>query len=143
MPERQEVDADAGIEDFQEYARTILGRSVVVLLIAVLLGWAHDGAVARGLALGGAFSLLKFRLRVNHLMRLHPGASAKSFRRAWMHSLGLYVLTGVILAVAAVRPSLHLAAVVAGIFLTNAVIAAERLVPWLRVEYRSPLDVAP
>ena len=141
MPPQKRIDPDPVAQDFSRYARVILHRSALVLGLAVLLGWSHRAPVGAGLALGGAFSILKLRLRVNRLTQFHAGPAAKSFGRAWAWSITVYLLTAGILAAAAARPSISLGATVAGVFLTNAVLIAEQVVPWLRVS--PPLDTVP
>ena len=140
MPEQGSVEIVVQADDLRDYARVIARRSLVILAVGVVLCWPLGLPVVRGLALGGVFSLLKFRLRVQRLLRFQSACAKISFSRAWLHAILLYLLTGVILAVCAMRPDVELIAVVAGVFLTNVVMIGERAVPWLRVEESLPLD---
>lgn len=117
---------EADVEEFRQYVRTIANRSLLVLLVAVAVAWLLDDAVGRGVALGGMFSLLRFRLRANRLLRFGPD---KAVRGALLHSLVLYLAAGTVLAAAAANPRIDLIATAAGLFLTNLVILAERAVP--------------
>ena len=127
MPERAEQKARGeDVAEFSAYVQTIVRRSLLVLLVALAVAWPLDGHVGRGLALGGMFSLLRLRLRANRLLRL---GSENAVRKALAHSLVLYLAAGAVLVAAAAHPRINLYAAVAGLFLTNLVIVAERVVP--------------
>ena len=129
-------------DELRAYTLAILRRASILLAFLTLLGWTYETSVGLGLAVGGVFSMLKFQLRVNYLKRLHCGAESRAFAQAWSLSLSIYLATGALFFLAALRPGIGLAGVVAGVLLTNMVIVAERMVPWLRVFPHSPLDAS-
>ena len=134
MSDRRDQRQEADLSVFHEYVALILRRSTVVLIVATLCVWTADASWGRGLALGGVFSLLRFRLRANRLLKLRQSNAA---RGAFLNALLILALTGGIFAAAAMKTSISLPATVVGVFLTNIMVVLEQAVPWLRQDVQT------
>lgn len=134
--ERQEADLTV----FHEYVALILRRSTFVLIVVALCAWALDGSWGRGLALGGVFSLLRFRLRANRLLKMRHASAA---RGAFLNALLILTLTGGLFAAAAIKTSISFPGAVVGAFLTNIMVVLEQAVPWLRQDTRTEAGSTP
>ena len=138
MPTQEAAEAaQPDLSEFHEYVRSILFRSVVVLAPLTLIAWPIDEGVGRGLALGGMLSILRFRVRANRLLRLDPGRAVRS---AYANALLMYGMTAAALIFAVARGGVSVPALAAGVFLTNLMVLAERLVPALRLDCGTTAD---
>lgn len=116
------------IQDFRRYVRRIEYCSMFVLAALILPAWfalPSDHSVAMGIAFGGVFSLLKFRLNARSLVRLGTGvASAGAMVTGRFLTYGL---AAVVLCAAFVRDGINAYAAAAAIFLTNLVVILDAL----------------
>ena len=124
--QRAEPDAQQGIQDFRRYVGRIERRSVLLLAALCAVTWfalPADRPIAIGIAFGGVFSLLKFRLNARALARL--GRSVATPGGLVASRFVTYGLAAAVLAAAFLREGINPYATAAAMFLTNAVVVCD------------------
>jgi len=121
-------DDGSGVNAFRRYCDRLLERSAWVLLGGLLVALVAGRAdVAAGLLVGGAASLGRLWAASQGLLRFARTGGGSGARRLRLHRLAGYFLSAAALAIPVLWQGVHFAAVVGGLFLTNAVVVAEEV----------------
>ena len=93
---------------------SMIGFSLIVYTIGIL--WVGDlWSWTKGILFGLFFSLLKLKLMQNTFNRAVVMAEAKAKNYATLHYVLRYLLTGIVLFVAALEPGIHILGVFFGL----------------------------
>lgn len=122
------------MDEFDSYCRRILVYSAMAGAAGAAMAFAifHRGnpGVFAGFCLGGAFSMLRWRLMMRELKRFAGGGSGVG---RWLRMFFVrYALTGAVITLGIASPAFSAAATVAGLFLVNAVVVGEQVADALR-----------
>lgn len=121
----------------KRYGFRALALAIGLAVILILAGYKP---VAKGVVLGGLFSVVNFVL-MGQLLPLRLGQSRRKAFTFSLLSIGLRYLILAVPVVMAIRmPQFHLAATIAGLFMVQAVILLEPL--WVKINLQGSAKAA-
>lgn len=121
-----------GPDEFARYVRRVTRWSLaiaVVLVLSSLLWLEGRTEVPVGIALGSAFSVLKFNRRVGHLLKFAHSADGREQALLVRGRFESYLLAAVALALAFAWDGADTLAAVLSLFLTNVVVVVTAWMP--------------